>query len=246
MPVPRLRAAVLVAAVVAAAAASAQVSPHVDEPPLATHAYTLRHQPAAEALALVRPLLSPRGSVELQPRNNTLVIRDSLAAVGRIVAQLRAFDHPARLLRLEILVLEAGPAGGDFDVLASPEELPAELLRGLRALFKYEAYRLLARANLEAREGEQVAHEFTQGFRVDFRLGTLLANQRVKLHDFRMRRSPGRAGGQPGSQLIHTNLNLGLAQPFILGLARDEASQRALLVGLECVPAEAPLAAGPR
>jgi hypothetical protein len=238
MPVAPLRAAVFAVAV-SAAAAVAQTA----EPPLIVYHYVLRHQPAAEALHLVRPLLSPRGTVELQPRANKLVIRDSLAATGRIVPMLKAFDHPAVPLRLEVLLVEAGPAASD--VLATPEALPAGLMRGLRALFKYEDYRLLARASLEASEGEQVVSELADGYQVGFRFGTVLADRRLRLHDFRVSREAGGSPGPPPSEIIHTNLNLWLAQPFTLVLARDEASRRALMVVLE--PAlDAALVEGPR
>jgi hypothetical protein len=235
MPVAPLRAAVFAVAVSAATA----VAQTAAEPPLIVYHYVLRHQPAAEALHLVRPLLSPRGTVELQPRANKLVIRDSLAATGRIVPMLKAFDHPALALRLEVLLVEAGPAASD--ALATPEALPAGLMRGLRALFKYEDYRLLARASLEASEGEQVVSELADGYQVGFRFGTVLADRRLRLHDFRVSRE---VAASP-SEIIHTNLNLWLAQPFTLVLVRDEASRRALMVVLE--PAlDSALVAGPR
>src|SRR3954465_11411347 len=62
-------------------------------------AYTLRHQRASEAVALVYPLLSRKGTVELQPGGNTLVIRDVPAALNRIAPVLRNFDHAPRLMR---------------------------------------------------------------------------------------------------------------------------------------------------
>jgi len=240
MPVSPLRTAVFAVAFCATAASTAQAPPPAPaEPALVVYYYALRHQPAAEALLLVRPLLSSRGTVELEPGDNTLVIRDSLAATGRIVPMLRAFDHPAVALRLEILLVEAGPAA--TDALAEPAALPAQLLRGLRGLFKYEEYRLLARATLEAAEGEEVTYELGEGYRVGFRFGTLLANQRLRLHDFRVSRGLGGGpSGQPESELIHTNLNLRLTQPFILGLVRDEASRRALMVVLQWAPGSAP------
>src|SRR6201999_1823572 len=46
-------------------------------------AYTLRHQRASDAVALVYPLLSRKGTVELQPGGNTLVIRDVQSALNR-------------------------------------------------------------------------------------------------------------------------------------------------------------------
>src|SRR5688572_10452442 len=52
---------------------------------LVLHAFTLRHRAATEAIQLVSPLLTKRGTVELQPATNTLVIRDTPAALGQII-----------------------------------------------------------------------------------------------------------------------------------------------------------------
>ena len=98
---------IALALVLAGAAAAAAQS----EPALLVHAYTLRHQPAAEALALVHPLLSERGSVQLQPGGNTLVIRDEQAVVERVAALLREFDHAAKKLAIRIQVVRAGNGG---------------------------------------------------------------------------------------------------------------------------------------
>jgi hypothetical protein len=47
-----------------------------------------------------------------------------------------------------------------------------------------------------------------------------------------------REGTAEPRELIHTSVNLPLAQPFILGLTRDEGSQSALLVVMSYEPAE--------
>src|ERR1700688_951258 len=74
---------------------------------LALHAYALRYQQAIEAIPLIQPLLTGRGTLELQPGGNTLVIRDTVAALARIVPVLRGFDHPSQPLKVEILIVRA-------------------------------------------------------------------------------------------------------------------------------------------
>ena len=195
---------------------------------LVVRAYTLEHQPAVEAIALIHSLLSERGAVELRPGGNTLVIRDSPAVVERLVRLLDDFDHPARPVRLALQLVRAG-LGTASD--SAGDELPEALVRRLKELLRYDDYRLLAAAEMEIREGEQVVFELGDEFQVGFRMGTLLAGGRVKLHGFRV----ARQAGNPGSrQLIHTHLNLWLDKPMILGLARAESSDRALMVVLTC------------
>src|ERR1700688_4063639 len=74
---------------------------------LVLHAYALRYQQAIEAIPLIQPLLTGRGTLELQPGGNTLVIRDTGSALARIVPVLRGFDHRAQPLKVEILIVRA-------------------------------------------------------------------------------------------------------------------------------------------
>jgi len=194
---------------------------------LVLHAYTLKHRKASEALPLVSPLLSPRGTVELQPGTNTLVLRDTMASLGRIVPILRAYDHPARPLTLELYVVRASRS-------ASQElrsDLPEPLTRRLSALLQYNVYEVRAQALLASLEGQAVTYTLGSDYEVSFRVGTVLAPGRVKLSDFRVSRRNGRSGPQP-QLLIHTNLSLRLDQSTFLGLARNEMSPEALMVVL--------------
>ncbi|MEM7049411.1 MAG: hypothetical protein AAF604_07115 [Acidobacteriota bacterium] len=226
---------VILAVCLLATASSAQqqrpsrISPAPDEglpvgDALRLHAFTLEHKLASEALELVKPLLSPRGSVEIQPGGNTLVVRDSLAALGQIIPRLRNFDHPAMPLEVEVVVLRAftktRPEG------TKQREVPAALEGRLRQLLRYETFQLVARSRLQTFEGEEVTYDLGRGFSVVFHLGTVLGNQRLKLRDFKVEKT---ADGKP---LIHTNLNLFLGKTTILGLAATETSESALMVAV--------------
>ncbi len=191
---------------------------------LLVHAYTLRHQPAAEALALVHPLLSPLGSVQLQPGGNTLVVRDEAAVVERVVELLREFDHPAQKLAIRIQVVRAGNGG-------EGRALDPELADRLRELLRYDSYRVMAAADLEAREGERASYELGAEYRIAFQLGTLMSGERLKLHDFEVTRG---ADPEASQRLLRTHVNLSLGRPMILGLAKNESSRRALLLVLTC------------
>jgi len=191
---------------------------------LVLHAYTLKNRKASEALPLVSPLLSARGTVELQPSTNTLVIRDTIAALGRIVPTLRSYDHPARPLDLELYIVRAARTAAS----ELRSDLPEPLTRGLSSLLSYNVYEIRAQALLASFEGQAVTYALGGEYEVSFRVGTVLAPGRVKLSDFRVSR---RAGHGPQPQLlIHTNLSLRLDQSTFLGLARSEASPEALMV----------------
>lgn len=246
MPLRRLPVALLVACLailLAGAPVSArspqprsQVSGDPHRPELHAYAYTLRHKSAAEALVVIRPLLSKEGTLELQPQNNTLVVRDTLAALGRIVPALRAYDRPPQELRLEVMIVRAYSRPVPRQ---SGRSLPPWLEERLRGLLRWDYYQVLADSGLDTREGEGVTHEVGGLYGVSFEVGSLLQGDRVKLNDFKIWRvnassGAGSVGIGEGEPLLEATLNLWLDKPKVLGLANSESSDHALMVVLTC------------
>jgi hypothetical protein len=225
VPVERTALCFLWILVLTSALAAAQPRPAQRPEEVVLRAYTFKHKQASDAVALVYPLLSPKGTVELQPATNTLVLRDTLSSLSRIVPLLHGFDHPARPVRLEVMIVKASRHQVSPPVKRS--DLPEQLTRRLRQLLPYDIYETQARAQLNALEGQSVIYELGNDYEVSFRLGTLLEEQRIKLSNFRITRQ-----SRPGAPLIHTNLNLRVDQIMNLGLAKSEASRDALMVVL--------------
>ncbi len=193
--------------------------------------YKFEHQKAAEGLPLVHRLLSSRGTVELRPAANTLVVRDSLASLTRIIPVLRRFDHPPRNLELEVLVVQAQRVA--FSPAVQGEALPEHLAHFFRNLLPYSTYRVLARTEVNPGEGDEVVYEMGGGFGVSFRLGTIREGRTVRLHEFRIaRRANGKSDDTARKQLFQATLLLQLNQPYALALTNDEASSSALMVVL--------------
>jgi hypothetical protein len=226
---PLLVLLVLGTAVAAAPLAAQNAQPGARADTLYVHAYTLKHQRAAEALMLIHPLLSPRGTVELQPVGNTLVVRDTLAGLSRVVPVLRNFDRPARPLRMDVYVVHGSRQRQAQSVSPVLPEPPADLVRRLKAILPYDHFTLVAQAQVSGLEGQPVTYEMGGGFEVSFRPGTVLPNRRVRLNDFRVLRRKRQNEVQP---LLHTHLNLMLDQTIALALAKSEASPDALMVVL--------------
>ncbi len=203
--------------------------PRAPEGNVRLHVFTLQHQRAADALAVVRPLLSSRGVVELDEAANTLAVRDTLPALSRVTLAVRGFDHVARGLRFDVQLVHAELAS--LSPVPRSDALDPELLAKLRQLLRFQHYALIGRATIASREGELVTYDIGNGYRLAFRVGTLMDERRVRLGDLTMLRlAPG------GSQnaLLRTAINLSLGQPLILGLTRDESSDRALMLVLRC------------
>lgn len=196
------------------------------------YAFTCRHRPCADALPLLRPLLTTSGTVELQPGGNTLVVRDRVEAIDRMVVTLRTYDQPPQRLRIELLIVHADNASP-----AKPSEraAPKWVSEPLRNLLRWDYYSLLAQTALDVREGDAVTYDFGDGYRVTFELGAISPDEKLRFNDFRIERqepAARQAVKPPAKQLLAANLNLVLGRPTTLGLAKSEQSQKALFLVL--------------
>lgn len=199
------------------------------EPRQQLYAYTLRHQPARDAFDLVQRMLSPDGRITLRPGSRTLEIRDTPEILRQIGSFLRGFDHAPLTLDLELMVVQAAT----FPVSPQPQnspEIPRSLISEWRKVLRFQSYRLLARAELEPRENEEVTYEMADGYRVSFRVGTMLANRRIKLHGLRLTR----VENQAEKELIHSTLYPWVGKPTALGISRSGDDRTALMLVVIC------------
>lgn len=213
----------------ATAPSGAQIPAREEPETLAQVSYPLEHRDAEEALEVVEPLLSSRGTARPLPGGRTLEVRDTPQRLERVMAVLRSFDRPVGAYQMEFMVIRARPLAVSPPPPA-PEEIPRELLDRWRNLLRYEHYELVARKTWPARADHDVRQDLGAGYRVSFRLSKIYGSRRVKLQNFRLlRRSEN---GE--EELIHTNLNPRVNQILSLGLAKDEASRTALMVVVVC------------
>lgn len=193
---------------------------------LEEYAYHFRYQPAEEALAFVRPLLSERGSVELQPGRNTLVVFDGPSRLSAIADLLREFDHPPRAVTLELQILRAsrnliGPSG-------DPTYPPPELAQRLGKMLRYNGYQILAHGEVGTLEGRNLTYEIGGDFVIRFGVGTVLENRRLKLSNFQvLQRS-----GDDLKVMLTAHFNVWLNRTLALAFARDEDDETALVVAV--------------
>jgi hypothetical protein len=204
-----------------AAAAQPQHPPTVR---MALHVYVFQHRAAADAVPLVRPLLSSHGSLLIKRDGKTLMVRDTVAGIARVVPMLRSLDRPVIPLDLEVMLVRA-----ERSFVSPPQEstIPPALARELGSILPYDVYLQVAHAELATREGEEVTYEVGAGYTLRFRLGRYQGGG-VKLYDFRVYR----AGRE--EPMVHANLFLRLDETYSLGLSKSESSPTALMVVLTC------------
>jgi hypothetical protein len=231
-PVPRLR-----SQPVLSPQAGATASPEATAA-VRLMVFSLQRQSVYEALNVVRPLLSVQGSVELDPGHNTISVRDNLAALSRVATAIRAFDRESQPVHIDVSLILAEAAK------ISPKRpdtgIAPDLLVRLQQLLRFNTFSLLAHSRIASREGEAVVYEMAQGYRLSFELGSAADGKRIRLAEFRMVRAQP---GQPEHELVRSVVHLGIDQPLILGLTRDEGADRALMLVLRYESAAPPTAA---
>lgn len=231
-PVTLLLTLLLVSGPAAVWAQARPAPPTISAEPMVVQSYTLKHKPAIEAWRMVFPLLSRYGVLELQAGGNTLVIRDSQAAVDKVMQRLREFDSPARPMRIEVLIVKASRTPVSPPVQHS--DLPEDLTRRLRGVLNYDIFELQAKAYLSAQEAQSGAYSLDGDYEVRFRLGLLGTQGQLPMKQFRLsRRKVGGAGGAPMTWTSRPyDMDLWLGQPQVLLVTRDEESPEALMVVL--------------
>jgi hypothetical protein len=205
--------------------------------------FTLRHQSTAAAVALIRPLLSPSGTVEEQSLRKTVVVRDIGSAIDRVQAALLELDRPAQNLRFEIQVIQAGPVRAPIsppEPIQIGKPLGEELAGRLRRHLRYESFAVVAEAGLSSKEGENVSYTLGDGYDLSFKLGSIVNAKRLQVENFRVekrsRQSADKGRQLKPRELFHANLNLWLDRYFTLVLADDPERQEALVIAIICRP----------
>lgn len=192
--------------------------------------YQFQYQSAADALTLVRDLLSDRGRVELQSENNMLVVVDSKSQISTIGHLLREFDHPPRQVRLLIQILRASRSKTGTAASSPSGDPTAQLAAKLERLMPYNHYEVMAYTAIDALEGRKVSYELGADYVVQFDVGTIVQGQRLKLRDFKVLKRVE----DETSRLYNSHVNLWLERTLALGFARNEESETSLVVAITC------------
>lgn len=193
--------------------------------------FQLHFRPAREAALLIEPLLSAQGSVLLQPQLNAVTVRDNAAVLERVAATLAAWDvaPPNYTVRLRVLLASTSP----------PTPGPAApLISGvgseLQQLFRFTSYAELDTLVVTAADGATVEAAVADRYHVRFTVRVVPQDvERVQLAQLELtRRVAGGGGAEKLQPLLRTTLTLRVGQTFVLGAARSEEANRALVLVL--------------
>jgi hypothetical protein len=210
-----------VVAVVLASAAAA-VEP-------AVRVFRFQHRTAQEAAAFVSPLLSPSGSVLIQPSTNSLTVQDLPDVLNRVSASLSGWDVPPVSYRVRVRVFMA--YSGALPEGKQPERLP-DLNIDLFRLFHFSSYRVLDDLQLVAADGSSVETNISDRYKLRFGVSAAAQDPgRLQLKPLELLRRETKPSGLEGSVLVlRTVVSLTTGQVGVVAAAQSEQADRALLL----------------
>jgi hypothetical protein len=193
--------------------------------------FQLHFRPARDATALIEPMLSADGSVMLQPRLNTVTVRDTAEVISRVAQALTSWDVAPVSYRLRVRVLlastepqQTGRAGPMISGIG------AELAR----LFHYTAYEEVGTVQVTAADGTTAEMAISERYHMNFALRAVPQDpDRIQLGQLQLsRRDKGPDNQEILRPLLRATVNLVLRQPSVLGGARSENANQALFLVL--------------
>lgn len=213
---------------------SARPAVVVATPEIVVRVITLKHRSPNEALAVLRPVLTEEASVTVQPKGNTLTVRDSADAVERAARTIAAWDLPPRRINLTVTLLKASAAEmtGRPGVPDAADEMPGVGQR-LRKLFRFTSYTRLDAVLVQGIEGQTVASLLGRGYRLEFRIEPGESPRQIRLKGLLFERVslvPGPGIPEPRHDILRTTINVSAGQPYILAVGKDEAATGALVL----------------
>jgi hypothetical protein len=229
----------LAAALVAGTPSVAAEAPSPDGPVLA-RAYEVKFKSLADAAELVSPLLTPQGTVTLQPRLKTLTVQDRVFVLDRVASLLQSFDVAPRNVEIAMsLFLGTDRREQEAGRVIPPSSMTRDV-RGIAETLgdftKWNAYEPLGGRAVTGAEGGRVTVNLSDEYRVAYDIDTV-RDQSVKLTNFVLQRvARGPDGKEKVQDVYSAAVVLPVGRMLMLGAAQNPESKRALFLTLQARP----------
>jgi len=238
--VRRVPLAILLSASIATAAFAAAADTPAAADPVSARAYAVQFKSLADAAELVSPILTPQGTLTLQPRLKTLTVQDRVSVLGRVAALLQSFDVAPRNVEISMSLF----LGTDRRAQEAGRSIPpSSMTRDVRGIAetlgdftKWNAYEPLGGRAVTGVEGGRVTVNLSDEYRVAYDIDTV-RDQSVKLTNFVLQRVTKDADGKQVVQDVYSaSVVLPVGRMLMLGAAQNPESKRALFLTLQARP----------
>jgi hypothetical protein len=194
----------------------------------------------SDAAELVTPLLSPQGSVMLQPRLKTLTVQDHPAVLDRVASLLRSFDTAPRDVEIAMSLFLGTDRREQEAGRSIPPETMTRDVRGIAETLgdftKWNSYEPLGGRAVTAAEGGRVTANLSEEYRVTYDVETV-RDDTVRLTNFVLQRiGHGPDGKETVQDVYSAAVVLPVGRMLMLGAAQNPESKRALFLTLRARP----------
>jgi hypothetical protein len=208
--------------------------------PVSARAYEVKFKSLADAAELVSPILSPQGSITLQPRLKTLMVQDHVSVLDRVASLLSSFDLAPRNVEISMsLFLGTDRREQEAGRVIPPTSMTRDV-RGIAETLgdftKWNAYEPLGGRAVTGVEGGRVTVSLSDAYRVAYDIETV-SDQSVKLTNFVLQRVTRGPDGKDKIQDVYSAaVVLPVGRMLMLGAAQNPESKRALFLTLQARP----------
>ena len=208
--------------------------------PVLARAYEVKFKSLADAAELVSPLLTPQGSLTLQPRLKTLIVQDRVSVLDRVASLLVSFDVAPRNVEIAMsLFLGTDRREQEAGRIIPPASMTRDV-RGIAETLgdftKWNAYEPLGGRAVTGAEGGRVTVNLSDEYRVAYDIDTV-RDQSVKLTNFVLQRvARGPDGKEKVQDVYSAAVVLPVGRMLMLGAAQNPESKRALFLTLQARP----------
>ena len=209
-------------------------SPDPATPRLPTQLFTIRFKDVNDVYLLIEPLVSARGSVQMQPRLRTLAVTDAPETLEKIEAMIQSYDLPPKNVEVALQLILATAAGKPAETI-SPRIRGGVIQKLNEISTRWSDYRLLGSATVVSSEGEKTSVEMGEDYRISFAVDYASDEQRlVRFKRFTLDRRERPGDPEPREEtytrVLDTALNLKEDKLYIFGASKMESSNRALFM----------------
>lgn len=209
--------------------------------------YQVRYRPLGDAAELVSGVLSPEGSITLQPRLRTLVVQDTAPVLDQVTTLLESFDLPLRNVEVTVSLFLGTERGEEERGRSSTQGVFSREIRGvsetLSDFTKWTSYEMLGSRAVIATEGHRASATLSDDYRVAFEVDSIQRPtaqaplERVRFKSFslqRLTRTP--EGDERAVDLYSTGIVLDAGRLLMVGAAKNPESKKALFLTVKAEP----------
>jgi hypothetical protein len=205
------------------------------DPETTVRSFRLENTSVRDAAIVILPVLSPVGSLTLQPHDRQVVVQDRPEVVAEITRLIARIDRSPERYRIKVDLVEGSSRG-------PTPAVPSAIDQRLRRMFKFAHYRQIGSAVVDGDVGASVSADLGEGHHLTFVASSMRASRntpwgmpsggdRIQLEEVTLvRLEEVSDGGSRVTEILRTSVSLSAKQEAIIGAGASEDAPNGLVL----------------